>query len=93
MSISSDATPIYRITSYHMRRGDLPAASLASVVAALKADTSGQYQFVSGSGKTLIYDYAPRPDINPNATISLKAAIEWNGISFCVLTATRLKDF
>ena len=93
MAISSTATVIYRVVSYHQRRGVLPAADLAAVVAAMTADTTGQYQLVASSGNTLIFDYAPRPDLNPSASLSLKAAIEWNGIPFCVLSATRLKSY
>lgn len=91
MAIPSNATLIWRITARVIRRGVIPAADLAKVVSAMQSDTTNQYSYLHASGNTIVYDWAPRADLNFDATLSLKKAISWEGLDFRVTDATLLK--
>ncbi len=93
MSIPNDARMVYRINALAMFRGAFPPADLATIAKALNDDPSGQFQTVHAIGNAIIYDWAPRFDINPNATLELHKLITTpKGVQFSAMNVTRIRS-
>lgn len=86
---NASAFAVYRITALHVSRSPLDPAKMRSVAAAMNADTTNQFQLLHASGNVLIYDYAPRKDLNPNGAINLKNVISWEGVTFEALSVEK----
>lgn len=91
MAIAPTAPLVYRIVSKANYRGGVAPAKLAEIVAAMNADTTGQYQLVYAGGNTIIYDWAPIMTSNASATIALRKVIDWSGVTFSAVSTMIVK--
>ena len=91
MAIPANAARIYRIVAAILRRGGaIPTVDVTAVKNAMVADTTSQFEFIYASSNVLIYNWAPRLDLNPAANLEMLSAVTWNGLPYTVVSASMI---